>query len=380
MAREISAAKLSHLVGLVYDCVIEPARWEDTLHAIRTELDFFNAMLGLNELPSGALRTRVLAAEERLKFDLLPRYAQASIEAWGGRQRIEQFALDEPIAASHVSDLSMLRGNPWYDEWMVPQGFIDAVVVPIARDPTMIGTFALTRHGSKGEIGARELAALRLIAPHVRRAVTISNLLDIKMLEASTFGAAIEAFAVAIALVDAEARLIHANNAAQIMLSAADPIRLEQGRLRLPSAAASSALADAVARAAVDEPCLGQRGIGIPAVRLDGSPSVAHVLPLKHGEIRPGLERRAAAAIFIAPAAMPPQMPAAALALLYDLTPAESRVLELVVDGKTPAEIGPHLGISMNTVKTHLQRVFDKTGATRQADLVRLVASLSLPL
>ena len=73
-------------------------------------------------------------------------------------------------------------------------------------------------------------------------------------------------------------------------------------------------------------------------------------------------------------------MPAAALAAIYDLTPAETRVLELLVDGKAPTEIGIHLGISMNTVKTHLQRVYDKTGARRQADLIQLVGSLSLPV
>jgi DNA-binding CsgD family transcriptional regulator len=38
------------------------------------------------------------------------------------------------------------------------------------------------------------------------------------------------------------------------------------------------------------------------------------------------------------------------------------------------------LGISETTVKTHLQRVFDKTGTNRQADLVKLVAGFLNPL
>ena len=77
------------------------------------------------------------------------------------------------------------------------------------------------------------------------------------------------------------------------------------------------------------------------------------------------------------PLAEPMPMLAQALALLYDLTPAEVRVFESVVAGATPAEIAARLGLAPSTVKTHLLRVFDKTGCRRQADLVRLASSLT---
>ncbi len=58
-------------------------------------------------------------------------------------------------------------------------------------------------------------------------------------------------------------------------------------------------------------------------------------------------------------------------ALLYDLTPAETRVFELLADGMTQAAIAAQLGIAPSTVKTHLLKVFEKTGINRQAELVR---------
>jgi DNA-binding CsgD family transcriptional regulator len=73
-------------------------------------------------------------------------------------------------------------------------------------------------------------------------------------------------------------------------------------------------------------------------------------------------------------------MPADALALLYDLTPAESRIFELIADGQALSDIAVVLGIAPSTVKTHLLRVFDKTGCSRQAELVKLAASMSLPV
>ena len=38
------------------------------------------------------------------------------------------------------------------------------------------------------------------------------------------------------------------------------------------------------------------------------------------------------------------------------------------------------LGVSQATVKTHLQRVFGKTGAARQSELVKLIAGYMSPL
>ena len=56
----------------------------------------------------------------------------------------------------------------------------------------------------------------------------------------------------------------------------------------------------------------------------------------------------------------------------------ETRLFELVADGKSPAGIAAELGIAPSTVKTHMLHVFAKTGVNRQADLVRLAASLTV--
>jgi DNA-binding NarL/FixJ family response regulator len=56
------------------------------------------------------------------------------------------------------------------------------------------------------------------------------------------------------------------------------------------------------------------------------------------------------------------------------------RVLVMMVEVGGVPEVAPVLGISATTVKTHLQRIFEKTGARRQADLVKIVAGYMSPL
>jgi len=76
-------------------------------------------------------------------------------------------------------------------------------------------------------------------------------------------------------------------------------------------------------------------------------------------------------------AAHPP--PGPILKSAYGLTPAELRVLALLIGGRTSADIAGELGVTTRTVKAHLQKLFRKTGVARQSDLVREVTRLAPP-
>ena len=65
------------------------------------------------------------------------------------------------------------------------------------------------------------------------------------------------------------------------------------------------------------------------------------------------------------------------IATLYGLTPGELRVLLAVFESDGMSDLAEVLGISEPTVRTHLRRLFEKTGAKRQADLVKLVAGFA---
>lgn len=52
------------------------------------------------------------------------------------------------------------------------------------------------------------------------------------------------------------------------------------------------------------------------------------------------------------------------------LTPREEQVASLVAEGLSSAEVGERLAISSRTVEAHLQRVYDKLGVNRRADLI----------
>ena len=97
------------------------------------------------------------------------------------------------------------------------------------------------------------------------------------------------------------------------------------------------------------------------------------------GRPRASIASTAVGALFVHKASMDrPSLPEN-VARYYKLTPTELRVLLGIVEVGGAPEVADALGIADNTVKTHLGRLYQKTGTRRQADLVKLVAGFSTP-
>jgi non-specific serine/threonine protein kinase len=73
-----------------------------------------------------------------------------------------------------------------------------------------------------------------------------------------------------------------------------------------------------------------------------------------------------------------PQQPAAAEPGLPRLSARERELVTLIAQGRTDAQIAEQLFISVRTVRSHLDRIRDKTGCRRRADLTRLALQASL--
>ena len=68
-----------------------------------------------------------------------------------------------------------------------------------------------------------------------------------------------------------------------------------------------------------------------------------------------------------------------AATVVYELSPAQEQVAALIVEGLSLAEIAARMKITPNTARTHLDRVFEKTGVRNQSALVRVLLSTAAP-
>jgi DNA-binding CsgD family transcriptional regulator len=375
----VDAEALSALIGEIYDCTLDPARWPAVLDSCREFIGGMGAAIFSKDL-SGA-DFRVFQHDGRLEG----RYAQLYHERYAALDPANAghlFAeIGEPISTADILDYDEFRQSRFYREWATPQRIVDFVAAPIEKSGSRAVMFGVFRHERDGVVDESTRARMRLVVPHIRRAVLIGKVIDDARSDAASLADAFDGLSVATFLVDATGRVVHANAAGVAMLQQGEPMHARGGRIVSVDREASPALANVIGAAADGDAAVGVRGISIAIESRDGENYVAHVLPLTSGARRSTGSRYAAvAALFVQRASFDMPAPPEVIAKTFGLTPTELRVLVTIVHAGGVAETAEALGVGEATVKTHLHRLFGKTGTSRQAELVKLMAAYASPL
>jgi DNA-binding CsgD family transcriptional regulator len=285
---------------------------------------------------------------------------------------------DDPVVGSRHISAEYRAASPYYRECVIPYGVVDHLQYHVIMTPTRFSPLAFSRHERVGLITEREIELGGLLLPHVRRAVTISNVLDVRAIERERMTETLDAFRCGVILTNGSGSILHANRAAEQMLRTGATICGTGGVFGVKAPAAARELRTALRLAARNEAGIGKAGL---AVRLSGSespPLFAYVLPLNGSERRARLQSNAVAAVFIG---APDGLDAAGLiAAAYDLTQAETRVLASLLAGRSRAETAAHLRTTLATTKSHFVSIFAKTGVRRQAELIRLATQFAPPV
>jgi DNA-binding CsgD family transcriptional regulator/PAS domain-containing protein len=377
MVDALSPRALSQLIGSIYDCALDPSRWDQTLIDVKDALNCRTAGLHLNDLRDGRfLINKSVGIEPSIQEQMQKHLPE--VHAWLVKGLTLLPSLDDPFLVSRHIPHAEVEASPYYQECMKPYGMVDIMQYFLMHTPTRFAGLGFGRHGQHDIIGAPEIELGGLLLPHLRRAVTISNVLEVRTIERSRMAEALDALRCAVVLTSETGLVLHANRAAEDMLRVGDPIQSVGGVLEATAPAAAAELRAAIALAARDESQIGKTGLAIRLTAPAAPPMFAHVLPMGAGDLRTRLVPASIAAIFIG---APPdeQDSAETMAAAFGLTPAETRVLASLLGGRTVAETAAALGVAITTARTHLDNIFAKTGVSRQAELVRLASQIVPP-
>jgi DNA-binding CsgD family transcriptional regulator len=374
VADVISPHALSDLIGSIYDCALDPSRWDRTLSDLKDAFDSRTVVLSLNDVRHGR---HLLMKNVGMEPQLL---AKANTVHAAEIQDILLRCLTRPPDAAPVASRFLPPGymetSPYFQAARA-HGVVDIMQFMLVHEATHISTFSI---GQRDIVTDREVELGKLLLPHLRRAVTISKVLDARTIEGVRMAQALDALRCAVVLVNEHRTILHTNRAAESMLRGSSAIRNANGMLQTSLTSAAQELRNALALAAGNEAAIGKAGLAIRLTAPDSDlpPVFAHVLPLTGSDFRTRLQPSAVAAVFVGVSA-DAQDGAAMVTAAFGLTPAETRVLASLLAGQSLAEAAAGLGITRDTAKNHLNRIFRKTGVTRQADLIRLAVGLIPP-
>ena len=175
-------------------------------------------------------------------------------------------------------------------------------------------------------------------------------------------------------LVSADAQVLYLNHAARQELDGEHPLQLLGQTLRAQRPQDVAPLYDALAAA--------QRGLRKLVTLGGGRHRVSvSVVPLPPQPGAPGADRCAddtppATLLVLGKRQVCEQLSVHGFARSMNLTPAETRVLELLCSGVRPTAVALQQGVAVSTVRTQIGSIRAKTGATSISELVRQVAVL----
>src|SRR6266851_2139543 len=364
---------LSCVVDSVYDAALNPMLWSEALARMAA---FIGGQPGA--LAATDLIGKFVKAGHHVGPDL--QYMQMQAEAYG------EF---DPLTTMRLVEIGQFEGLPglhdecrnkgtFRPEW-APQGDVAGAGLETAQSFEFLGGLRNeARDKANFTIDDDMRRRMSLVAPHARRAVLIGKAIDQKANEDAAFADILDTLSAGLFLIDIDGQIVHANAAGREILDADDFLGLNDGHL-VARDTINGTSTDLFAHGCDLQ--IGSKGIALPLIARDGECHVAHVLPLGAGTgHRPGGPRTVAAAVFVFKATLETPSSPDVIRRAYQLTPAELRVLLAIVNVGGIPEVATALGVSDSTIKTHVRRLFDKTGAGRQADLVKLVAGFSTPL
>jgi len=372
------AEQISDLIGNIYDAALDAALWPDALVGVYSFVGGSGGGLHVRDV---ARRTGKV-------------HYEVGTEPGYSKLYFEQYAKLDPMSAAYfvlgvgeVTSNSLLIPHSefietrFYKEWVHPQGWIDNIFVTLEKSSTIHAEHVVFRSERDGLADEPSRQRMRLVAPHIRRAVLIGDVIDLKTTETASFADTLDGLSAGMLLVDDTGRIVHANASGHALLAANDFLRAVGGRLAASDGQTDQALREIFAAAGSGDAAVGVRGIAVPLRSRDGERYVAHVLPLTSGARRQSSTNYAAvAALFVHKAALETPSTPEVIGKMFGLTPSELRVLLGIIEIGGVSETALALGIAETTVKTHLHQLFAKTGTRRQADLVKLVAGFSNPL
>ncbi len=369
---------LSLLIGDIYDAALDLSAWSAVLEKFCGYVGATAAMIFWQD-------STLKIAQRYYSWGDEPHFTKLYFEKYVGLSpfiTLPHFVdVGEVKSVRELIPWSEIQDTKFYKEWMLPQDYVDNVFVTLDKSKTSYASIAVTRTQRHSPAHEEVCRRMQLVTPHVRRAVLIGKMIDLHKFDAASLLAAMDGLAAAIFLVDAASRIVNVNAAGRSMLDEGMVMTSEHGVLIAVDAQAQASLREVVDASLRGDEQVGTKGVAVGLTAKDNERYLAHILPLTSGaRQKADFRRSATAAIFVSKAALNIPSPPEVLARLYKLTPSELRVLHAVVEVGGVPSIAEALGISEATVKVHLHHVFQKTGARRQADLVKIVAGAKSPL
>jgi DNA-binding CsgD family transcriptional regulator len=264
-----------------------------------------------------------------------------------------------------------LSADPIYSELLWPAGLgqVAATAIPLPTGETLY--LNLERDRDRGPVESASVQKLDALRPHLARSALMSARLQLE--RARVASEALALIGLPALVFDNQGKVLAANHLIEALT---EHVRWRaQDRVSLKDTSADALFRQAVTTLEMAN-VAPVRSFAIRGADTNAA-MVAHVIPIRRSAR--DIFVRCAGVLVMTPVTLPQAPPVELIQSLFDLTPAEARVARRLTDGETVEAIASTGGVSLNTIRTQVRGVLEKTGCRRQAEVVALLGGITVP-
>lgn len=360
---------LNELIGRIYDSVLHPESWNDTLAQITGALCplSWEAAFIIWESTSPPRARFVAATGLAAGIQEIYTAVYAGSHPWS--QRFPRYPNGSVVDSYDIMTRDEFYESEFFRNFLKPYG-IDRLV-GVLLDRRGGERLGLMLPGP-GERDTEKLKrGLRVLAPHIQRAMRISDRVASLELAAGAARAAADTAPFAILSLDDQLNILTANSRAA-RYEKAGFVRMAQDRFAFTHPASQKKLLDLVRDPA-------PAGLAFQTVNEAGAecPVLAARITRQSAERIGGVQ--IGASLILTLGSAPGETPVVEIdrvAQWFALTPAEARLAVALAAGRTLQDYAAERAVSLNAVRFLLKGIFRKTGAASQAQLVATLVRL----
>jgi DNA-binding CsgD family transcriptional regulator len=352
------------LVDRIYEAAVQPEEWSSVLHDLGRTVDAAGGMLltrrtdvwvgwmfspgiapGLNDYLGSEAASRSLTT---------PRLIAENRAGWVGEHEVlsdDEYANDALIT-----------------QWGGQHGLNHAAATAVSIPGGDFAVVHVQRRAGQPKFEPAALTRLDSFRPHLARASLLAARWRMERLRTATEALAL--IGVPAAVLDFEGTVVAANSVVQQLK--AFMVWGSRDQVALVDRTANAKLRAVVAKARYER---GPARSTFPALGDNGERAVVHLIPITL--TARDIFSRGYTLLVVTPIEMSVTVDDELIQGLFDLTHAEAAVARAICEGLDRVQTAARHGVSVETVRTQLKAVFDKTGVRRQAELVGLLRGLN---
>ena len=370
----ISYDQIQLLVSQIYDAALDPEKWEGTLKKIADLVKAEQSYMRIIDT-----RTN----------DVQHAYCHNKDSEWVNSYKDHYVHLDPWLntilstkntfiaCTHHYLANREYEKMEFYRDFVEPQGTHYGLGGKIHIRENITNYLAFNRQKKKHGFEYEHLKTMQLLVPHIQKSILLNDKTRHIELKQNLLSNALNQINSPILLVNKNGSILFINSLAEQIIEQQFGIDIKNNHITFLSQAINTKLKKLIYQATNKNGPAQQGGVMSYTHPDTQSCLSIQVTPVNPDMANIDTQSNNNALLVLSKHKQKQPFSAELLSSLYKLTPAETRLTIELCQGLTLNEIAENFSLSKNTLRSQLRSCFNKTGVTRQADLILLINSLS---